>query len=167
MHLLGQEAVVFTVLTPQTLSGAGATNATNNINLSTYQGRAGALIVSVGGTAGTTPTLAITEQESNDNGSTDLYTATGNTVIGTSGSSGLTQFPTTSISANGDYWLDIDFQYRKNWQKFIFTVAGTSPVFIVSAKLILYRLSHVPENAASNYSASGFVPTTLLGYSNI
>jgi hypothetical protein len=166
MDLLGQNAVPISILKPVTLSGVGATNADLNPDLQLFQGRAGGLLVSVSGVSGTTPTLAITLQESSDNGNTDLFTATGNTVIGT-GSNLLvpqTQFPTTSISANGNYWLDIDFQYRKRYLKFIFTVAGTSPVFIVCAQLIIWRLSHLPDNAASNYAFSGYQPATLLGY---
>jgi hypothetical protein len=128
MHTISAYELIKQMLAPAVLA-AGANAGDHTVNC---QGFDRALLhVSVGAFAGTTPTVTVKIQESNDDAATDPYADVANAT-------------TAALSAAGIYLIDVKLNLRKKWLKIIATVAGTgSPTAACAVNLELGRARYL------------------------
>jgi len=137
LHTIAKRFKFITGLDARSTSGTSAINGTN-INCQGFD--RSAWVLPVGIATGTTPTLAVKLQEADDNGAgapgsfADVTNATFTVTGGT--------------NDNSVFAIDVDNTKRKQWMRFVFTPAGTTPVFPIGPLVILGRARHLPPAQA-------------------
>lgn len=111
-----------TVLNAAAVASKTATFNGGGVDLINYDGRFAAF-VKIGAVTGTTPTLDVKVQESADNSTwSDISGAT-----------------FAQLTATGTDGVMLDCQRQLRYARLVFTIAGTTPVFLLSADFLAVK----------------------------
>ncbi len=115
------------------------TSTQNGLTIDTRDFEEALAILNIGAVTGTSPTLAVTFEESDDSGMSGATTIAGAAFTSK-----------TASAANKEYTGRLNLKGTKRYVRPVFTVGGTSPSFTLGAELVLSAARDFPVSQVNS-----------------